>query len=166
MVSAGAESLSKYGKLKQCLSVHISSPGKNLTMSVRFTWATVKLTLSHGDNGMALSATASVRPYGRWLAVSVELLLWDYPRLRWERREPWHVYAFSFFASLFLHLSVSLSLCPFVAPSTYQSIWSPMLRDILTDPLEELRDSISRQQNSTVVLGNLAALERWALKEE
>lgn len=75
MVSAGAESLSKYGKLKQCLSVHISSPGKNLTMSVRFTWATVKLTLSHGDNGMALSATASVRPYGRWLAVSVELLL-------------------------------------------------------------------------------------------
>lgn len=66
--------------------------------------------------------------------------------------------------SVSLCLFVPLSLC--LSPFHYQSIWSPELREILTDPLEELRDSISRQQNSIVVLGNSAALDRWALKEE
>lgn len=69
---------------------------------------------------------------------------------------------------------LSLSPCLFLSVSSspraylfvllflylYQSIWSPVLREILTDPLVELRDSISRQQNGTVVLENAAALER------
>lgn len=66
----------------------------------------------------------------------------------------------SLFLSHSSSFSLSVSHSVSLSPSPYQSIWSPVLREILTDPLEELRDSISWQQNSTVVLGNLAALER------
>lgn len=75
------------------------------------------------------------------------------------------------FFPLFASLSVSSCLCLFVPLSL---CLSPALsihlfccsQEILTDPLGELRDSISRQPNSTVVLGNSAALERWVLNEE
>lgn len=80
--------------------------------------------------------------------------------------------AFRFFSLRFpLCLIISLCLCLFVPLPL--SLYLPLsihlvscAREILTDPLEELRDSISRQQNGTVVLGNSVALERWVLKEE
>lgn len=68
---------------------------------------------------------------------------------------------FAFF--LFASHSVSSSLCVSVSLSLYLLLSIHLVscaREILTDPLEELRDSISRQQNSTVVLGNSVALER------
>ena len=39
-----------------------------------------------------------------------------------------------------------------------------MLGEILTDPLEELRDSISRLPNSTVVLGNPRDLRKMSVE--
>lgn len=56
--------------------------------------------------------------------------------------------------------SLLTSPCVPLYLSLYQSVCSPVLREILTDPLEELRDSIRKQQNRTVVLRNLEALER------
>lgn len=67
------------------------------------------------------------------------------------------------FASLVASLFIPLSLC--ISPSINLSglLCSGM---ILTDPLEELRDSISRQQNGAVVQENVVALERSLLKGE
>lgn len=41
---------------------------------------------------------------------------------------------------------------------------SPVLREVLTDSLVELRDSISRQLNNTVVPVTLTAVDRWLFK--
>lgn len=135
---------------------------KGLTLSVHFTWPQWNCHHPVVRMGWSQVALLSNGPYGR----SVELQLWDSPRHRWKCWEPRRFCAFSrcFSLPVFRSLFVPLVHCLF--PSPYQSIWSPLLREILTDPLEELRDSISWQQNSTVVLGNSAALERWALKEE
>lgn len=64
-------------------------------------------------------------------------------------------------ASLLSPLSVPLSLC--ISPSINLSalLCSGM---ILTDPLEGLRDSISRQRNGSVVRENLVAPPRCVLK--
>lgn len=70
---------------------------------------TMKLSLSHGDKGLALSAIMAIRPYGGWLPVSEELLLWDFPKHRWKCHEPKHISL-----SLFAPFSVSSSLCLFV----------------------------------------------------
>lgn len=72
---------------------------------------------------------------------------------------------FAFFLFASHSVSSSLCVCLFVPlPLSLYLLLSIHLvscaREILTDPLEELRDSISRQQNSTVVLGNSVALER------
>lgn len=136
---------------------------KGLTLSVRFTWPQWNCRHPVVRTGRSRVALLSNGPYGR----SVELQLRDSPRHGWKCREPRCFAAFfslCFSLPVFRGLFVPLFRCLF--PSPYQSIWSPVLREILTDPLEELRDSISWQQNSTVVLGNSAALERWALKEE
>lgn len=60
-----------------------------------------------------------------------------------------------------------MSLCLFVpfSPSPSLSVSIHLVssaQEILTDPLEELRDSISRRQNSTVVPGNSGSLRKMS----
>lgn len=84
------------------------------------------------ENWMALSGTASIAPYGRWLATSVELLLWDSPR---RKSKGWKAQCIAFF---FLSCSFPPESLRLTA-SPYQSICSPVVREILTDSLDELR---------------------------
>lgn len=71
-------------------------------------------------------------------------------------RGPAHL---SFCPLLFLSLRLFVPLSRSFLPTLSIHLFSCTL-EILTDPLEELRDSISRQQNGAVVLGNTVPLER------
>lgn len=92
--------------------------------------------------------------FGLLLAVPVELFYWTSPKGILYVREAFKVHHLSF---------IFWNLPPYVA---WTLICSPVLADMLTDPLVKLKDSIRRRQNRADVLASLAGVKRWTLKDE